>query len=231
MEQGYISIHRKIAENPIWKKKPFSYGQAWIDLILVANHKDNKIIFNGEIITVARGSFITSQEKLKKKWGWKRNYFDNFISILKSNEMILAQNRANQGTYVTICNYESYQNAQQTKGQTEGHTVNKRSTNGGAINNNDNNENNENNENNTFKIGKQTQKFKAEILSFKANYPDKLLEAFFEFWSEPNGSRTKMRYQMQKTWDLGRRLKRWANNDKNFKNQKEVDIYQGIKTV
>jgi len=83
----------------------------------------------------------------------------------------------------------------------------------------------------TEKIGKQTQKFKAEILSFKANYPDKLLEAFFEFWSEPNGSRTKMRYQMQKTWDLGRRLKRWANNDKNFKNQKEVDIYQGIKTV
>ena len=43
--QGYIKIHRKIQECWLWQDK-FSKGQAWIDLLLRANHKDNKIVSN-----------------------------------------------------------------------------------------------------------------------------------------------------------------------------------------
>ena len=38
-------------------------------------------------------------------------------------------------------------------------------------------------------------------------------EGFFSYWTEPNKSKTKMRFEMQKTWDTKRRLQRWANND------------------
>ena len=134
--QGYFYIHRKIAESWVWSDKPFSFGQAWIDMIRRANHKKAEILFSGKIVTIERGSFLTSQEKLKKDWGWKRKRFDCFVKNLKKSEMILVENWANQGTYVTICNYSAYQNEGQTKVQTRS----KRGANGGAINNNVNNE-------------------------------------------------------------------------------------------
>ena len=40
-----------------------------------------------------------------------------------------------------------------------------------------------------------------------------MLIAFYNYWSEPNKSGTKFLKELQKTWDLSRRLSRWANND------------------
>lgn len=50
-------------------------------------------------------------------------------------------------------------------------------------------------------------------------YPKEMIRAFYNYWSEPNKSRTKMRLEMEKTWELGRRLATWANNNKTFKYQ------------
>jgi len=46
-------------------------------------------------------------------------------------------------------------------------------------------------------------------------YDSKMLLAFYEYWVEPNPSKTKMRFEMEKTWDLKLRLIRWANNNFN----------------
>lgn len=48
---------------------------------------------------------------------------------------------------------------------------------------------------------------------FTAKYPPQLLQDFFSYWSEPNRSNTKMRFELQKTWDISRRLATWARND------------------
>ena len=48
---------------------------------------------------------------------------------------------------------------------------------------------------------------------FTAKYPPQLLQDFFSYWSEPNRSKTKMRFELQKTWDTSRRLATWARND------------------
>lgn len=58
--------------------------------------------------------------------------------------------------------------------------------------------------------------FKEEIFSFTI-YPLTMLQNFFDYWSEPN-KKGKMRFELEKTWELGRRLKRWSDNDKNWKN-------------
>ena len=50
--------------------------------------------------------------------------------------------------------------------------------------------------------------------------------AFLEYWSEPNKSNTKMRFELEKTWDLSRRLKRWANSNFNQnKKEKYLDYF------
>lgn len=46
------------------------------------------------------------------------------------------------------------------------------------------------------------------------DYPEAMKEAFVSYWTEPNKSRTRVRYQMEKTWDTSRRLALWASRDK-----------------
>lgn len=48
--------------------------------------------------------------------------------------------------------------------------------------------------------------FKKQVYSMP--YEGDILEEFFLYWSEPD-KKGKMRWEFQKTWDLGRRLKRW----------------------
>ncbi len=43
-------------------------------------------------------------------------------------------------------------------------------------------------------------------------YTKELLSRFYLYWSEPS-KRKKMRYEMEKTWDLSRRLALWARNN------------------
>ena len=55
--------------------------------------------------------------------------------------------------------------------------------------------------------------FKDDIMVNDNNYPIEMLAKFFDYWSEPNRSNTKMRYELEKTWSLPRRLKTWADRD------------------
>jgi hypothetical protein len=40
---GWIKLHRKIVESPDWLSEPFTRGQAWVDLLLIANHTTGHI--------------------------------------------------------------------------------------------------------------------------------------------------------------------------------------------
>lgn len=53
-------------------------------------------------------------------------------------------------------------------------------------------------------------KFKRECEKFASIYGQQMIERFYLYWSEPNKSKSKMRWEMEKTWDLGRRLNTWA---------------------
>ena len=68
------------------------------------------------------------------------------------------------------------------------------------------------NENEDVNILKKKENiFKKEIAQFK-NYPTSMLREFGEYWTEPNKSGTKLRFELEKTWDTKRRLERWASN-------------------
>lgn len=52
-----------------------------------------------------------------------------------------------------------------------------------------------------------------ELAQFKGQYERQMLIDFFKYWSEPNRSGSKMRFELERTWDLKKRLSRWQNND------------------
>lgn len=57
--------------------------------------------------------------------------------------------------------------------------------------------------------------FEVEINSY-IEYPEEMRKKFISYWTEPNKSKTKLRFQLEKTWDTKRRLETWASRDKNF---------------
>ena len=71
-------------------------------------------------------------------------------------------------------------------------------------------------------ILKKEEEFKKEVSTFK-NYPSEMLKDFIQYWTEPNKSRTKLRYELEPTWDTGRRLANWAKNDKVFQKVRAPD--------
>jgi hypothetical protein len=79
-----------------------------------------------------------------------------------------------------------------------------------TINKNKNNNNNNNNNN----ISNRRDKFVFEVLTF--DYEESILNGFIDYWTEPNKSNTKMKYELNKTWETKRRLKTWANNQKKW---------------
>lgn len=146
-QEGWISVHRKIKECWIWDEKPFDRTHAWIDLLLSANHQAKKIMFDGTLYEVERGSFITSIRKLCDKWGWSNTKVKKFLEALTDEEMITYKSDTKKTT-ITIVNYEVYQDINITKNITETsqkHHRNVTETSQKHTNNNDNNDNNDNN--------------------------------------------------------------------------------------
>lgn len=101
---GWIKLYRKLRESEIWKEKPFSSGQAWLDMMLRAD-------YNGD----TRGTFNESVRELAKAWGWSKSKVHRFLVKLTKNEMIsvlferVGQQPGQQAGQVTILNYDKYQ--------------------------------------------------------------------------------------------------------------------------
>lgn len=147
MTSGWIRLHRQIEEWEYWLSEPFSRGQAWIDLILLANHKPGVIWVRGNKINLKRGQCGWSITRLTQRWKRSKWWVQNFLCSLESQRQI-DQQKNNVSSIITIINYEKYQQDQpqidpQIDPQTD-HRLTRRLT----TNKNDKNDKNDKNSNN-----------------------------------------------------------------------------------
>ena len=105
---SYIKLDRGICNNWVWGEKPFSPGQAWVDLLLMAAWKTEPRNWKGAFIKQYRGEVFTSIVALADRWGWNRKKVRRFLAILESDGMCTL-NSLPKGTLVTIENYAKYQ--------------------------------------------------------------------------------------------------------------------------
>lgn len=71
-------------------------------------------------------------------------------------------------------------------------------------------------------LKKRESEFVTEVSKYSTKYPLEMLKAFCRYWTEPNKSRTKMKWELEKTFEIGRRLVTWAGNDKTFNRQQQA---------
>lgn len=106
--EGWISIHRKIKDDWIWKDKPFSKGQAWIDILLRINHADNKVLIGSQLVDVKKGQTVWSILSMSEEWGWSKTKVSNFLKLLE-NENKINQKRTSKYTLITVVKWDVYQ--------------------------------------------------------------------------------------------------------------------------
>lgn len=127
MDDGWIKLSRSMVNHWLWSYTPFSFGQAWIDLLLLANFRDKKTSYKGEIITCKRGDVNYSISFLAERWKWGRKKVSNFLKILEADGMVIT-NATTHRTTVTIVNYDNFQLLGSTNDATEEQQRNNKGT-------------------------------------------------------------------------------------------------------
>lgn len=105
---GWIKLHRQIQDNPLYFSEPFTRSCAWIDLLILANHKDAFFYKRGVKVDVKIGQVGYDIESLSKRWQWSRGKVERFIKQLENEQQVVRQ-KSNVTTLISIVKYKEYQ--------------------------------------------------------------------------------------------------------------------------
>ena len=110
-KESWIKVFRNIEKSWLWEERPFSRGQAWIDLLLLAKFRDGSFINRrGNMVDAKKGHVYRSISSLADRWGWSRKKVDHFFDQLETENMIkVNKKRASEETSIFIVNYSRYQ--------------------------------------------------------------------------------------------------------------------------
>ncbi|HHA6148656.1 TPA: DnaD domain protein [Staphylococcus aureus] len=163
---GWISIDRSIQNHWLFKeKRTFSKFEAWIYLLMEANHSKAKVPIGNQIVTVERGQRLTSILTLSDLFNWLRFKVKTFLDLLESDGMLEVKTTSKY-TLITIVNYDFYQSEQgrnqhqnDIKPTSKQHQSNINPTSKQHQTNTNNNDNKDNNEKNVNNEKKKTTAF------------------------------------------------------------------------
>jgi hypothetical protein len=202
---GWIKLHRQVRDHWIWCD-PVKL-KWWLDIIMDVNHSMAKVNIGFNLVECGRGQSVRSLQGWADRWNISKDSARHFLMLLAKDKMIVLES-LKFTTRITVCNYDIYNEPTHSK-QTEG----KHEPNGGQTqpdpNKKDNNKKND--------IKDREFIFKEEVESFAHKYDIDMLTNFFIHWSEPNPQKTKMKKEMQKTWDTSRRLAEWKSRGELWK--------------
>lgn len=108
---GWLKIPRSILVDEQWTKEPFTKGQAWIDLVLLANWEPGAITIQGVVVPVGRGEVGWSEGALAERWRWSvgkvRRFFDELERYGRIDRKRYRQ-RDRRKSVLTICDYDQF---------------------------------------------------------------------------------------------------------------------------
>lgn len=120
-DNGWIKISRNITEHWLWDD-----GEKlkwWLDLLLMAQWEDKKVMYDSHLYTLHRGQMIASISFLTERWKRNRKVIISFLKTLEDESMITRKVMDRQTPLLTICNYDKYQLRVDTQGDKQGDTL------------------------------------------------------------------------------------------------------------
>lgn len=207
-----------------------------------ATDKAYSELIGGREISYTRGQYPASISFLMKRWQWSEKKVRYFLSKLKRKGMITTCNKQGM-TVITLCNYDKYNpykgipkdvdrgidnnkeiselNIALGELRAELRAVVEKMGQAKGDNKKKDKENNTKESPNGDKKGaakaatlSRKESFYQSLVPFVGKYQKEMIRSFFDYWSELNKTETKMRYELEKTWELPKRLVTWANRER-----------------
>ena len=195
----WFKIQRNILEWEWWSKQEMVV----LLLYIIASVRAEDTEYNGK--NIRKGQLITSLGKL---------VHDNPCLTKKTARTCLKRlsdigyievETTRDCTIITLCDYDKYYEEQLSNSGSpipeREHTSAPKKT--LAVQKSD--------------LAKRAEKFYNSLVPYVMTYGKEMMREFYDYWSEPNKSFSKMRYENEKTWQLERRLARWASRQKEYK--------------
>lgn len=118
--KGWIKVWRKTLNSEIWESgEPYDRRSAWIELLLMAGHEEDFVVFDGKKRDRLPGQIITSISALSRRFHWSRKKVRSFLGQMGDRHMIRLEGHTRY-CLLTIENWDIYQSSKGRKGQTSG---------------------------------------------------------------------------------------------------------------
>ena len=231
---GYCKFPRSLIELPCMKPNVIN---VFFQLVMRAEFSDGYC----KGVNLHRGGILTSIDEICKWCSLTPQNVRTAIKILIANNLInkLGNKLGNKGyTHITICDYDCY-NASKSSSNKLGNKLGNNLTNNLGKENKKEKVpitlkeiNKERTEEEILPFGSKevvafatptlshieikSRELYEELVPYITIYGNELIEAFYNYWSEPNHSKTKIRKELEKTWDTKRRLTTWAKRDSKY---------------
>lgn len=182
------------------------------------NHEGRSVNIGFQLIDCERGQTINSLLTWGKRWGVDISTVRRFFKLCENDHMIVTEN-LQKTTRLTVCNYDSYNDPKQAKQTQSNSKANAKQfgSNSDAIQTKNELKNEERKSGTLAKSFKELteDEFYHAVAKFKEKYQKEMLRDFFDYWKEPTET-GKMKFQLEKTWDTGGRLRTWKKREHLF---------------
>lgn len=195
---GWIKISRKICEHWIWSDE--RKLKWWLDLLILAAWDDTYVEIGKRSIPCPRGAIVTTMTELAERWNTDKHSVSRFLSKLQSFGMVELDETTTRCQRIFISKYIEYQEMEDTTSpkveEKPKETIVTPSP--------------------ACSIEKRKEKFYQSLVPFVEKYGREMIRDFFDYWAEFNKSKTKMRWELERTWETGRRLAYWGSRNNKF---------------
>jgi len=217
--EGYFKVHRKILYSQVFAHQIAL--KIWIWCLAKVTFKERFVSIKsgkGKItVKLFPGQFIFGRFKAEEELNIDGSTIYKWMQKFASDEFDMIKIESNnQYSIITICKWEEYQNGDSDEVTTIEQPSNSQVTAKEQPSNTNKKDNKDNNDKN---IEKRKQEF--EQLVFECDplkYNQDMLQKFCNYWTEKNKSCTKMKFEMEKTFEIKNRLDYWNSRSKTFNN-------------
>lgn len=123
---GWLRLYRKLKDHPRYRQPGFV--AVWVHILLSANFKAKRERFNGKVVTVLPGQFISSRRIISRSTGVHVATVGRLLQALRDDQQIDQQTGARSSMF-TVLKWASYQNDDpQIEPQNDPQLIHKRST-------------------------------------------------------------------------------------------------------
>lgn len=213
MQEGWIKIRRSILSWEWWDKPEMVV--LYLYILSSANIEDT--LWHGKVIK--RGQFVTSLSSIERDCPkLTKKIIRTSLKRFKDAGKICIES-TNNYSVITVCEYEEYnctENVLSTKTEEKAKAENNLEIPPTQLEKKQATQKKLQEE-----IKKATEKrakdFYNSLIPYVVTYGREMVREFYDYWSEPNKSQSRLRFEQERTWDLNRRLARWSNYTKEYK--------------